>query len=100
MQRVLGAAEFSTWMTRFLPRGVGPLGAPPKVLDHADAKQSHLDGLCLSRAWCFLQLGKPEPAKAHLDAGMPHVVGGHYAGEHWLASFALLALSAEALRTP
>jgi hypothetical protein len=31
---------------------------------------------------------------------MPHVVGGDYVGEHWLASFAVLALSAAALRTP
>jgi hypothetical protein len=35
---------------------------------------------------------------------MPHVVGGDYAGEHWLASFAMLALSspstAEVLKNP
>jgi hypothetical protein len=31
---------------------------------------------------------------------MPHVVGGDFAGEHWLASFALLALSAATLKTP
>jgi hypothetical protein len=70
------------------------------VTDHADAKQSHLDGLCLSRAWCFIHLGKKEEGKRHLEVGMPHVVGGDYAGEHWLASFATLALSAEALKTP
>ena len=80
--------------------GRGPLTRPPTVLDHADAKQSHLDGLCLSRAWCFTHLGKPDEAKRHLEAGMPHVVGGDYAGEHWLASFALLALSAATLKTP
>jgi hypothetical protein len=27
-----------------------------------------------------------------LSASLPHVVGGDYAGEHWLASFAALAL--------
>jgi hypothetical protein len=36
----------------------------------------------------------------HLAAGMPHVAGGDYAGSHWLATFAMLALSAEALKTP
>ena len=33
-------------------------------------------------------------ADAHLDASLPHVAGD-YMGEHWLATFALLALSAE-----
>jgi hypothetical protein len=30
-------------------------------------------------------------ADAHLAAALPHI-DGDYAGEHWLASFALLAL--------
>ena len=100
MKRVLKEADFRAWMNAFLPFNLGPIAEPPKVLDHADAKQSHLDGLCLSRAWCFSHLGNPALARAHLNAGMPHVVGRDYSGEHWLASFALLALSAEALRTP
>ncbi|UGA38308.1 DUF2891 domain-containing protein [Chromobacterium haemolyticum] len=33
-----------------------------------------------------------QSARAHLDAGLPHVVSGHYTGEHWLGTFALLAL--------
>ncbi|HEV8106940.1 MAG TPA: DUF2891 domain-containing protein [Burkholderiales bacterium] len=100
MKRVLPDGEFSEWLKRFLPPDLGPLSQPPTVADHADAKQSHLDGLCLSRAWCFEHLGKAEEAKRHLEAGMPHVVGGDFAGEHWLASFALLALSAATLKTP
>lgn len=87
------------WLQDFLPAW-GPLAEPPRVLDHADAKQSHLDGLCLSRAWCFARLGNPELAQRHLTAGLPHVIGGDYAGEHWLATFATLALSAEALKRP
>jgi hypothetical protein len=100
MKRVLPDGEFSEWLKRFLPPDLGPLSQPPTVADHADAKQSHLDGLCLSRAWCFEHLGKAEEAKRHLEAGMPHVVGADFAGEHWLASFALLALSAATLKTP
>ena len=100
MKRVLPAVDFSAWFKRFLPSDLGPLASAPTVVDHADAKQSHLDGLCLSRAWCLTQLGRSEEAEIHLAAGMPHVVGGDYAGEHWLASFATLALSAEALKTP
>jgi hypothetical protein len=100
MQRVLPSADFTSWREAFLAPDLGPLAKPPRVIDHADAKQSHLDGLCLSRAWCFKHLGFEALARMHVDAGMPHVAGGDYAGEHWLASFALLALSAEALKTP
>ena len=99
MKRVLPEAEFADWMKAFLP-DAGSLAEPPAVTDHADAKQSHLDGLCLSRAWCFAQLGYEDLAQKHLAAGMPHVVGGDYNGEHWLASFAALALSEAAPKTP
>jgi hypothetical protein len=100
MNQLLDPAEFGAWRNGFLPAGIGPLSAPPVVADRTDAKQSHLDGLCLSRAWCLAALGLQEAAERHLAAAMPHVVGGDYVGEHWLASFAVLALSAAALKTP
>ena len=90
MKQVLPAGEFAGWLAAFMPSGVQSL-QPPVVADHADAKQSHLDGLCLSRAWCLRRLGHEDLARRHVAAGMPHVVGGDYVGEHWLASFALLA---------
>ena len=99
MQDVLPSAEFGPWRTSFLPSGTAAL-QPPTVSDRTDAKQSHLDGLALSRAWCFAKLGDKDAAQRHLAAGLPHVVGGHYVGEHWLASFATLALTVEALKTP
>ena len=100
MKQVLEQHEFARWLNGFMPNGIGPLAEPPVVADRSDAKQSHLDGLCLSRAWCLNALGLHEAAEANLAAAMPHVVGGDYVGEHWLASFAVLALSAAALRTP
>jgi hypothetical protein len=100
MKRLLPAAKFCAWLKAFLPGDLGPLALPPRVTDHADLKQSHLDGLSLSRAWCFMQLGLEGNVRAHMESALPHVVGGDYAGEHWLASFALLALSAEALKSP
>jgi hypothetical protein len=99
MREVLPAAAFSRWLARFLPADAEHL-QPPGVADRTDAKQSHLDGLALSRAWCFLKLGYRDAARRHLAAALPHVVGGHYVGEHWLASFATLALSEEALKSP
>ena len=99
MRDVLPAAEFGRWLANFLPADAEHL-QPPGVADRTDAKQSHLDGLALSRAWCFTKLGYRDAARRHLAAALPHVVGGHYVGEHWLASFATLALSEEALKTP
>ena len=75
---------------------------PVIVSDRSDGKIAHLDGLNLSRAWCLSEIGRAlgdhpagklieERAKAHLDAAMPHVAGD-YMGDHWLASFATLAL--------
>jgi hypothetical protein len=100
MKQVLEPPEFSRWLNAFLPEGVDAIAEPPAVADRSDAKQSHLDGLCLSRAWCFAGLGLAEHAERHLAAGLPQVVGGDYVGEHWLASFAVLALSAAALKSP
>ena len=100
MKQVLEPVEFARWLNGFLPDGIGPLAEPPTVADRSDAKQSHLDGLCLSRAWCFGALGLSDHSEKHLSAAMPHVAGGDYVGEHWLASFAVLALSGGALKTP
>jgi hypothetical protein len=97
MREVVPRRDFDAWMQAFLP---SLELEPPKVTDRADPKQSHLDGLALSRAWCLMKLGYKEAAQRHLAAALPHVVGGHYVGEHWLASFATLALSVEALKTP
>jgi hypothetical protein len=100
MKQVLDDGEFPGWLNGFLPQGIGPLAVPPVVADHADPKQSHLDGLCLSRAWCLAGLGLTAAADRHLEAALPHVAGGDYAVEHWLASFAVLALSGAALKSP
>jgi hypothetical protein len=108
MREAMDESEFLAWLQRFAPEGFDALAEPPTVADHADPKQSHLDGLCLSRAWCFHRLGNAPAADALIAAALPHVAGGDYAGEHWLASFAVLALSpplsapptAAALKTP
>lgn len=107
MRRVLPAAELAPWLERFLPRLArrepATLFRPVLVSDRTDPKIAHLDGLNLSRAWCWRSLaaswpaGDPrralalEAAEAHLAASLPHVAGD-YMGEHWLATFALLAI--------
>jgi hypothetical protein len=109
MRRVLPGAEFAVWFDRFLPRlGAGEpatLFSPAAVSDRSDGKIAHLDGLNLSRAWCWRLLATALPAddprraralaaaSEHLAAGLP-AVAGDYMGEHWLASYAVLALEA------
>lgn len=88
-------ARFPIWFEQFLPRIAehqpATLFTPATVSDRSDGKIAHLDGLNLSRAWCWRSLGYPQFAEAHLDAALPHL-SGDYMGEHWLQSFALLAL--------
>ncbi|HWE99286.1 MAG TPA: DUF2891 domain-containing protein [Caulobacteraceae bacterium] len=111
MRRIFTADEFAGWLASFLPRlrqgEPQTLFAPARVSDRTDGKIAHLDGLNLSRAWCWRGLGRfagasgdaalagiaEAAAERHLAASLPHVAGD-YMGEHWLASFALLALLA------
>lgn len=109
MRRVLRRDEFGEWFAAFLPAAdqgqPATLFAPARVSDRSDGKIAHLDGLNLSRAWCWRgiasALDEADPvrtiaskaAERHLAASLPHVTGD-YMGEHWLASFALLALLA------
>ena len=103
MLRLLPRVEFDHWFDALFPalEDAEPalLFAPAHVSDRSDGKIAHLDGLNLSRAWSWRALGERLPlshvvhaaAERHLAAAMPHLAGD-YAGEHWLASFALLAL--------
>lgn len=104
MREILPATAFRPWLAAFLPEQLGPLATPPIVADRSDARQAHLDGLALSRAWCFTRLAAAWPerdprraaslaaAECHFAAALPQVAGGDYVGEHWLASFAALAM--------
>lgn len=105
MRRVLPPRQFSTWLTVALPQVPAdgstawlPLAAPT---DRRDGKLVHLDGLNLSRAWMLdgIEQGLPaadprraalrQTARRHADAGLAAVSDEHYAGGHWLASFAV-----------
>jgi hypothetical protein len=106
MRRVLEPREFREWLGRFMPRLAKgdpvSLLAPAKVSDRTDGKIAHLDGLNFSRAWCWRSLAAMlgdhpvaqrgrEAADRHIEASLAHVAGD-YMGEHWLATFALLAV--------
>ncbi len=113
MSHVLNREDFADWFDAFLPALIehepATLFTPATVSDRSDGKIAHLDGLNLSRAWCWRRiataLGESHPVENiaerttqdHLDASLPHVAGD-YMGEHWLATFALLALGINADR--
>lgn len=109
LRRYLDADAFRAWFAAFLPKAAAgeprTLFEPATVSDRSDGKIAHLDGLNFSRAWCWRSIAAVLPAgdaarapveaaaARHLAASLPHVAGD-YMGEHWLASFALLALTA------
>ncbi|WP_111747406.1 DUF2891 domain-containing protein [Salinisphaera orenii] len=109
MQRVLTHSEFSDWFRAYLPRleagEPATLFEPALVTDRTDGKLAHLDGLNLTRGWCWYELADNLPAgdprisimqetgERHLEAGLAHLETD-YMGSHWLSSFALLALEA------
>lgn len=106
MSQLLDEREFADWFDAFLPDdGRMDRFEPVVVSDRSDGKIAHLDGLNLTRAWCLRgiahKLGRHaragslrDRAQRHLESAMPHVAGD-YAGEHWLATYATLALLAE-----
>jgi hypothetical protein len=113
MRRVLPPAEFQAWFEKFLPTAAdgepNALFTPAMVTDRTDPQLVHLDGLNLSRAWCMKNIASALPpgdkaraalagsAARHAESALEHVASGDYAGEHWLASFAVYLLSTPAI---
>jgi hypothetical protein len=109
MSRLLARPEFADWLAAFLP-GIAdgepaPLFTPATVSDASDGQIAHLHGLNASRAYCWRRIAESLPdgdariapalaaARTHLEAALPHVIGDDYMVEHWLAAYAVLALT-------
>lgn len=113
MRRLLGPVEFAEWLSNFLPQL--PVDEnisffqPARVPDPADYQQSHLDGLNLSRAWMLEGIISQLPqsdrrrwflqdcANFHRQVGLAAVSDLHYAGSHWLGSFAVYLVTSRGL---
>ena len=109
MRRFLAPSAFRPWFANFLPHAhearPRSLFEPARPSDRSDGKIAHLDGLNFSRAWCWRAIAAAHDAndllarcaniaaERHIAASLPHVIGD-YMGEHWLATFAVLALEA------
>lgn len=107
MHRIMSNQEFNIWMENYLPQIPENILNPAIVSDRSDLQLVHLDGLNLSRAWCMMGIANHlnennqkkkqllEAAERHLKDALPNIASGNYSGEHWLASFAVYALSRE-----
>lgn len=96
---------FAAWWSDFRPAPPGEQQwlEPVTVEDRDDPRLVHLDGLNLSRAWCWKLLASAlageqraqagQAAHQHLQASLAQAGSGNYVATHWLASFALLALT-------
>lgn len=106
MSRVLPAKEYNKWFRKFYEkRSIENLVKLPVISDRTDYLIVHLDGLTISRAWCMKDLARVLPknnktrllfektSRSFLEHALPNVLSGNYGGEHWLASFAVYALT-------
>jgi hypothetical protein len=103
MQKILNIEQFRLWINDFILDFSS--FTPAIVSDRSDPKIVHLDGLNFSRAWCLLGISnsiqesmKSEiilKASEHFNTSFPHLSSGNYEGEHWLTSFAILAMTTQ-----
>lgn len=101
MRKVLDEADFKQWSRNFLP-GLFDQSlslVPARVADRSDGKLVHLDGLNYSIAWCLYSIADcnncRQVADQHLEYSLSKIDDGDYAGQHWLASFALYAFKSQ-----
>ncbi|MEZ5296318.1 MAG: DUF2891 domain-containing protein [Ilumatobacteraceae bacterium] len=101
MSMVLPPHEFASWWHGFLPSIPDSLTTPATVTDTTDGQLAHLHGLNLSRAHAFRTISTSlggvgeydRIADDHLAASIGAVSGDDYMVEHWLAAYAVLALT-------
>lgn len=105
MSQILDEQNFLKWLTNFFDFKKSLSILEPIIIENLDdPKIGHLVGLNLSKAWCFKQISKKLPDShnlknlfiearlRHLDESFGLIINGNYNGEHWLATFGVLAL--------
>jgi hypothetical protein len=115
MRRLLPGERFGEWLETYLPglpTGHTHAWLPcAQVTDETDGKDVHLHGLNLSRAWNLANIAAALPAgdartkplraaaDRHRAAGLGATLATrHYAGNHWLPSFAVYLATARSAR--
>jgi hypothetical protein len=106
MRRILPRREFVSWFNGFYDkRSLENISKMPVISDMRDYQTIHLLGLSFSRAWAMKGVASALPENHRLKKqfkktsddflknALPLVFQGNYGGDHWLASFAVYALS-------
>ncbi|MBF2017570.1 MAG: DUF2891 domain-containing protein [Rivularia sp. T60_A2020_040] len=108
IRRILTKNAFADWLTNFLPDITVNL-KPVEVDNSQDYLQSHFYGLNLSRAWMIEGIISNLPdgdrriktlentADIHRQIGLANAVSEHYAGSHWLGTFAVYLTTSRGL---
>jgi len=113
LRRAMPPEAYGPWLSHLLPpadspelaRWLTPVASP----DESDGKFAHLAGLNLSRAWMLEGVRRSLPeghalaaplglaAASHRAAGLAGARSSHYAGSHWLGSYAIYLLTGRGL---
>jgi hypothetical protein len=109
MTRILNQEDYTQWIDRYFSDldklRESRILQPVVIQDKTDGKLVHLDGVNLSRSWCMKRISSYLPkdhplgelfrksAIQHANHALENIISGNYAGEHWLASFAVYLLS-------
>lgn len=108
MSRILPQKEFEKWLKKYYTKeGLKQICNLPTISDRNDYQIVHLDGLLLSRAWNMKsiasKLSESNPLKKQFNIksdefiikSLPTLFESGYGGGHWLATFAIFALTQE-----
>ena len=112
MRRILTKNDFAEWLSEFIPDitvdNTNWL-KPVQVDDSEDYSQAHFYGLNLSRAWMLEGIISGLPAEdkristlqntasIHRQIGLENAICEHYAGSHWLGTFAVYLTTSRGL---
>ncbi|MDH5371819.1 MAG: DUF2891 domain-containing protein, partial [Acidimicrobiia bacterium] len=109
MSNVLDSGPFAAFLDDLIPGLNSELDSltPVDCPDPSNGRLSHLQGLNLSRAWMMRSIaaslgdmdgrtnGLLRAAHQHFTTGDAAVTGEHFAGAHWLPTFALIAMGVD-----
>ena len=106
MSRILPQKEFEKWLNQFYEkRSLENIEQIPIISDINDYQTVHLVGLSFSKAWAMKNIIDALPEKnfirkqfeksreKFIENSLPIIFQGNYGGDHWLASFAVYALT-------
>ena len=104
MTRVLEPRVFDLWFNKFYTQqSIDNISKAPIISDINDYQIVHLVGLSFSKAWCMKNIAQKlqrrkqaihfnKTADELLEGALPLIFQSNYGGDHWLASFAVMAL--------